>query len=518
MLERAADRTILTVYFSGTEHDINNSGTSLNQGCLASLLYKKTQTSENQLKKGFSGCGITNGFRGGIFGDGLKSQALEVKQQVVTLLKEGRRVRLNCYGHSRGAIAALMLAQMLGNFDADLVEVNLVLLDTVPGNLITSAKLDIFSRTLANQVMDLSKCKNLKRVLSLYTNKPLPDLLFHAPLLPCYPSHSEVKEDVLPGCHAGVQFQRQHAKNIFFDNQQCFLTFIYIAFYLSNCGTQLNAKDWGWWIPITDEPDSQLTKLNNLGDIFLAVEDIYQKEKDKLQEAVRSCHSTRGVKIKTDPTQPYVNLYHKDVLQKKGRYEEKEDFTRQEDTSDLAISITPSQHNRIDFSKFVNDSELKVPENIMELFKRFIQSIHIGMSDDSRNSTKGNILSSYISEEKISFENKAQLKHAIRNILALALQRDRNALSFFSTTTSGYVALHLLQQPQYQQFAELILGTAEHTIRYRDLRMFVLGENNAAYFYMKNRDKIYHTIFKTNMQAEKPAISADLTVQYLNRL
>jgi hypothetical protein len=92
--------------------------------------------SGNEYKMGFDGCGVTNGLSGTLFGTGLEEQCKEVVKYVHSLLKDGKKVILNCYGHSRGGIAALMLAKMLGGFAKDLVEVNLALLDPVPGNLI----------------------------------------------------------------------------------------------------------------------------------------------------------------------------------------------------------------------------------------------------------------------------------------------------------------------------------------------------------------------------------------------
>jgi hypothetical protein len=503
--ESSEDKITLTVYFCGTDSSLEKTARENLYGNLASVLYQKTRTEKTHLKRGFSGCGITNGLAGGIFGAGLEKQCLEIREEVVNLLKQGKRVKLNCYGHSRGAIAALMLAKMLGHFDEDFLEINLALLDPVPGNLIISAKLDIFSQTLANQVMDLSQSKNLKRVLSLYTNKPLWAVLFHAPLLPTYPYHSEVKEDVIPGWHNEVQLLRFRGREIFFDSPQFFITFTYITYFLSlDCGTQF--QSWRLWIPTSLAPQTPLRTLDMKEKVAVidAFEEMYSMEKGQLQKATRHCHSARAATIKTEPTKTYVNLFHKEVVLAGSELKE-------ENHDNLALSIESTcPHNRMAFSKGDMSCD-NLPDNSGILFKNFVEAIHVALSQDSRNSMKGQILHSYLNEEK--FANKEQLKHAIRNMLALVLQRDRNRLSFFSTTQSGYAALALLQTPDYAYFAKLILGRAAHQVRYRDLRMFVLGDNDKTYFYEKHRERIY-TLFKSGA-AEKPAITTDFTTRYL---
>ncbi len=165
---------------------------------------------------------------------------------------------------------------------------------------------------------------------------------------------------------------------------------------------------------------------------------------------------------------------------------------------------------------YLGDSLLKL-ENTDLLFQTFIQEVHKGLSEKSKNSAKGTLLFSYLSEAaNKKFESRKELEHAIRNILALALQRDRNPLSFFSTTTSGHKAHALLQKPEYAPLAKLILGSTEHSLRYRDLRMFVLGENDTTYFYEKNRLRTYNSIFKAASPAERPSFITDLTTSYFN--
>ena len=55
----------------------------------------------------------------------------------------GSLVRVICVGQSRGAIAAMYLAQMLGEVPENEVELFALLFDPVPGNLLITARLDI---------------------------------------------------------------------------------------------------------------------------------------------------------------------------------------------------------------------------------------------------------------------------------------------------------------------------------------------------------------------------------------
>ena len=159
----------------------------------------------NNTKMGFDGCGISHGFRGALFGSGLDEQSDQAIQRIVKEIEAGNEVTLNVYGHSRGAVGALLLAQQLSSIDPNKLSINLAMLDPVPGNLITTSTLDPLNISLANKTMDLSGCKPLKRVLALYPHAPLSSLLAHAPLFVTYPPEVEVEEEVIAGCHAQAE-------------------------------------------------------------------------------------------------------------------------------------------------------------------------------------------------------------------------------------------------------------------------------------------------------------------------
>jgi pimeloyl-ACP methyl ester carboxylesterase len=189
----------ISVYFSGTGFSINDSR------FLASSLHTRTQESDAHIKMGFNGCAVDYGFRGAIFGSGLDKQCETVLARVIQEIRDGHHVTLNVYGHSRGGIAALMLAKQLSHIDTEKLAIHLALLDPVPGNYITTAKIDSFEISLANKTMDLRGCRPLRQVLALYPYKPLSAIACHAPLLVQYPLAAEVEEEVLTGCHAQAE-------------------------------------------------------------------------------------------------------------------------------------------------------------------------------------------------------------------------------------------------------------------------------------------------------------------------
>ena len=116
------------------------------------------------------------------------------------------RVRLNVVGLSRGGIAAIFLANELRDVDGDQLSLALLLFDPVPGNLICSRIDWLCCCNTATQSLDLSSCtRNLKHVVALYPYEPLPDVAFHAPVLPCPPPPDNCLYDldVTLGCHQG---------------------------------------------------------------------------------------------------------------------------------------------------------------------------------------------------------------------------------------------------------------------------------------------------------------------------
>ncbi len=279
----------LSVYFSGTDHYLSD------RHCLASVLYDATFVDDVNLKMGFNGCGIDYGLKGQIWGSGLEDQCKKVVGKVIELLKAGHRVKLNTYGHSRGGIACLLLAKMLGKFDRDLVEVNLALMDPVPGNFVTTSMLDFTHRTLARKAMDMSECRNLNQVLALYTNQPIPNYHAHAPLIPQYPAHCRVSEEIIPGCHTGAQYVA--VSGIEGPNKESNITLNLVSRFLTKLGTLF-----GYPIACLQDEMIDYNLLTDYNDL-LALE-----EKTAFS---RVCHAQSSNAIKTNWPATYLSPLHK---------------------------------------------------------------------------------------------------------------------------------------------------------------------------------------------------------------
>ncbi len=463
----------LSVYFSGTSHEIENNET------LAGMLHTTTLIDGEHAKMGFNGCGIEFGRSGEFFGMGLEEQCDQVVENVLGMLSIGKRVRLNAYGHSRGAVACLLLAKKLGKFDPDLLEINLVLMDPVPGNSISSATLDFTQRTLARQTWDVSDCHNLKRVLALYPHEPLPAWKCHAPIIPQYPSHCAVTEEIIPGRHSGAQHTRPDTLNGI--NNASKITFSMVTQFLVNLGTTFSFLEY----PLS--PAEEEGVRNRQLSLYSKAFDVQQQKKFNL---TRPCHAKSSVAIKTAWPARYLNQTHKklflqahnDVLDEKSS--EQRDyayfFARKKTSACVAPSHSPAP-------------EITLAEKIV-LFANFLKQIYTdGMTNVSRHTDKGMLLCDALDElqEPETFRDEIQLKDVMRNVLAICLQRDRNRLSPCSMTRSGMKAKELLNSEKYRAIANLILNTDDKIVRYRDLRTFVLGRNDERFFKAQRSQATY---------------------------
>lgn len=270
----------ISIFFSGTDFRIDN------PSFLTASLYNRTIENETQLKKGFDGCGVLYPFRGGIFGSGLDEQCDEAIQLISKEIAEGHEITLNLYGHSRGAVGALMLAQQLSDVDPSLLSINLAMLDPVPGNMTITPNLDPFNISLANKTMDLTACQPLKKVLALY---PHQSLFFHAPLFVSYPEHIELEEEVIAGCHAQAENLIHSASHI---------ASLRIEEFLAKNGTQWEA--------------SAFYLKNNNSELNARYKQFYERDLNKIKKSeTRDTHSAKGVYINTKTGAQYFNEHHK---------------------------------------------------------------------------------------------------------------------------------------------------------------------------------------------------------------
>ncbi|MBA2710319.1 MAG: hypothetical protein H0U57_07000 [Tatlockia sp.] len=164
------------------------------------------------------------------------------------------------------------------------------MLDPVPGNLISPSTLDPFKTTLANKTMDLRSCRPLKRVLALYPYEPLDDLAFHAPLFASYPPHVNVKEEVLPGCHAEAETVSTNAGRI---NE-----FRIKEFFAKNGTVFVGCEKF-----INEDEDLKKNLLKFYQWAF---------ETTKFRGPItRDGHSAKGLKIEVTPEGEYFNEDHR---------------------------------------------------------------------------------------------------------------------------------------------------------------------------------------------------------------
>eukprot|EP01124_Arcella_intermedia_P031770 TRINITY_DN7258_c2_g1_i1.p1 TRINITY_DN7258_c2_g1~~TRINITY_DN7258_c2_g1_i1.p1 ORF type:complete len:380 (-),score=76.40 TRINITY_DN7258_c2_g1_i1:76-1152(-) len=294
------EEAVLNVFFCGTDGWIINGTTQISlfyqlaEGCDITEPNVKIKDfpEAHEFKMGFSGCGNTNGMMGTVFAAGLDEQCDQVVGRVKELMYAQRKVILNCLGLSRGGMAVLKLVLLLSSYRPQFLQMNILLFDPVPGNLITTAQMDIFYLTLANQCLDVSSSQNLMKVRAIYPHQPLPDLAFHGPILPKYPSHTEVEEIVTLGCHQGALFSPSL-------NNESALSFFMIKEFLEQNKTTFNTHI------------SQYDYITPQYALSLMEQGLVDSP-----ATVRATHSSSGVVIVSHPEGKYLNQYHEEFRRK----------------------------------------------------------------------------------------------------------------------------------------------------------------------------------------------------------
>lgn len=467
------DNTIvLSAYFCGTGFNLDGDGLAaiLNRFDVGTEIREPNNLNNKPLKDSynmsFNGCGIEYGILGHLFGYGIDKQCQKVVTAVkkiralLTEQKSGKRIIVNAYGHSRGGIACLMLAKMLGHYPLDMVEVNIAMLDPVPGNLITSAEMDIFKQTLANQVVDLSMCSNLKSVICLYVYEAMPGITFLAPIIPTYPKHTIVEEDIVLGNHTGVEelavTQNNHPQGYAYP----YAAPRFIAF-MKNCGTKYASALDELSITCPNNYNTQVRRKLNPQLNLSHYENLIKNNAAELlppsgKIITRDCHAkTQYAQLKfTSPKEgEFVNRYHRSLVDKNYQLAKPEE-------------IMPI---------------VKPDIKTLQLLQMLTLQVQMSMTVESKTSKKGELFTALIKQlnNVTSNDNEQDIESLIQTYLRLliniSLQRERYdcslfSLSFYSTTTSGEKLKELLAEPKYEYFAQLIKGTSDSKPRYRDLR------------------------------------------------
>jgi len=134
----------------------------------------------------------------------------------------------------------------------------------------------------------------LKKVVAIYPHIPLPDLSFHAPILPEYPDRSIVQEIVTLGCHQGALFSPTQSLD-------CAVSFLMIKKFLEDEGAILGNA-------IQQMPVDERTVLNLMDQELAAV-----------KPTVRHTHSNGFLTIVRKEKGDCLNQFHLDLASKYGR-------------------------------------------------------------------------------------------------------------------------------------------------------------------------------------------------------
>lgn len=300
----------LTVFFNDADHSL------LDSGNLAYLLKNYIVFGSNQKVLSFHGTRVADGFRVEKYGEGSLLQCETVIHNVSQEIKSGKIVKLNVYGHGSGAIAALLLSKQLSGVDPQLLDIHLVLLDPIPGNFVTTSTFDVLNICLAKKAMDLTECKPLKRVLALYPYEPLPSNRAMAPLLVCYPKHTQVEEDVIAGCHSSAQCHLSDIHGNISFSTASFMAFARVLLFLKESGTaftphfpplrrrSIEFKPGNRWDSIDVRPATLKEELVKA----------YREANEVSIETSRKCHSANGLMIYVRKKAEFFNLHHQRLV------------------------------------------------------------------------------------------------------------------------------------------------------------------------------------------------------------
>lgn len=125
---------------------------------------------------------------------------------------------------------------------AERLHVSLCLYDPVPGNLIRTVQyLDWLGVSTASSVLDVSDCP-VHECLAIYPYEPLPDLAFHAPILPQYPASCRLDEDATLGCHQGALYEPAAMSARHPLHAACTLSQHRVSAFLERCGVRFASE------------------------------------------------------------------------------------------------------------------------------------------------------------------------------------------------------------------------------------------------------------------------------------
>lgn len=244
----------MNIYFNGTAN--NNVVPNENQQgkiTIPAILLKMSIQDENNISQAIEGCGMNNpDYRDcrKIFSFNLVKQVEQVAKEINQKIKS-RNINLNIYGYSRGGIGAFLLCKKLKLISPEKLTINVVVIDPVPGNFISTVQADFWFggyTTLTAGVSDLSDCHNVQTMLLLYMNEPKPHIISiledqnaFAPLLPSYSKNTKADVDVMRGLHGhAVRFNSSYG--VVNGNSESILVLHRVIEFLKNSGAKFDFK------------------------------------------------------------------------------------------------------------------------------------------------------------------------------------------------------------------------------------------------------------------------------------
>lgn len=462
----------LTVFFEGTIFSIEQCKSHLytffHQECKGERIASAEDLSKyptaTHFKMGFDGCGVTFGLPGLLFGSGIDSQYAVVEKVVIDLIKSGVKVQLNGIGLSRGGITCLLLAKKLGAIDLAHLETNLLLLDPVPGNSLLTAQVDYFSSTLANQAMDVSSSKNLKKVMALYPYQEVGDdisewgdamvALMQVPIRPTYPAQCEVEEEVILGGHLNafmdgstVDEQKHALHGVACIPIQRQLSREIICGFLERVGA-LSSEGGKELSIIAERFSADRVKWTDW--LQRVMKDIIPKD--------RKLHSQDDSRVSATNKGTYLNTIHRNLV-----------HDAQITPTNLCLKLVPERKRQV-------ISKLELSKQILlDFTHEMVSCTQMGRKKLLMEKILGDL------QQDKAFD-AAELSFILRDLLSLVLQQEPTSNHFFSRLPTLITVI--LQEIQTPRFAAIrcCISPNEQPVTVDDLRCFVLGRNDITYF------------------------------------
>ncbi|TAL62694.1 MAG: hypothetical protein EPN84_06095 [Legionella sp.] len=472
----------LTVFFEGTIYSIEQRNSHLyhffHEDCEGQRIRSPLDLVQfpqlTHFKMGFDGCGVAFGLPGLLFGSGLDSQYNVVESVVKALIKSGAQVKLNCIGLSRGGVACLLLAKKLGAIDLAHLETKLLLLDPVPGNSLLAARKDFFSKTLANQAMDVSNSRNLTSVHTIYPYQEAGDdypglddkvvALMQIPIRPTYPPQCVVNEEVIIGAHL----------NAFQDE--------------STAAEQVHALHGVDSVPIIRQLSKEI-----IGGFLQQMGALSQMGQDNIKPVIASRFQAEQVKWTT-----WLKSIMKDIIPKDRPF-------HSQDNSRLSASNTGLFLNKI-HRDLVPGAEITpdnlclkiVPERVKPIIAKtplskkilldFIQVIKSQMTLYAQLNKKSKLADKIANDLQEKSFTEEELSFVLRDILALQLQQESYSAWFFSPISWNDVVMNKLNTSEFAPI-RLCIRPDGNPVKMTDLRCYVLGKDVPSYFAPQNENE-----------------------------